>query len=589
MRPFLAELRRRNVDRAAAFYAAAGWLLVQVATQVFPFFEFPNWSVRLVIIAVLVGFPFLLLFAWFYEVTPEGLRLERDVERHESITHHTGRKLDRWIIATLALAVVVLLADRFVLRKDSGSAPADHSIAVLPFVDMSAEKDQEYMSDGLAEELLNLLAKIPALQVTSRTSAFAFKGKSVGAVDIARQLNVAHILEGSVRKAGNKLRITAQLIDTRSDTHLWSETYDRTLDDILAVQDEIAAAVVAQLKLALLKAPTTRKSDPKAFALVLQARQTKRQGTPESAEEAIRLFQQALAIDPACADAWSDIASVYVDQANKGLKPAQESYALARAALDKAVAIAPDLTSPHVHLSRIATDYDHDTPAAIRHLDHALALAPTDPQVIAGVVDILQNLNRHERAIEFDQYLVVHDPLSPSSHGRLAYDLARSARLEEAVAAYRTALRLAPHRIGTHYNIGEILLRLGKTAAALDEMRQEPAENYRLPGIAIAQYALGDRAGSDATLADFVSRFGDEEPLNIALAYAFRRDNDRAFEWLGKAVEKHDVGLVELPGEPTCAAIHDDPRWLPLLRGLGMAPDQLAAIRFEPSLPKPVP
>jgi len=217
------------------------------------------------------------------------------------------------------------------------------------------------------------------------------------------------------------------------------------------------------------------------------------------------------------------------------------------------------------------------------------ALAPTDPQAIAGVVDILQNLNRHDRAIEFDQYLVAHDPLSPSSHGRLAYDLARSARLDEAIAAYRTALRLAPQRIGTHYNIGEILLRQGKAEAALDEMRQEPAENYRLPGIAMAQFALGDRAASDATLADFVARFAADEPLGIASAYAFRHENDLALEWLDKGARQNDVGLVELPNEPTFAGLHDDPRWLLLLRRLGMAPDQLAAIRFEPSLPKAVP
>src|SRR5262245_45890832 len=270
---FFGELKRRNVIRAAVLYAGAAWALAQGIAQLGPSLGMPEWGTRWFIVAACIGFPFWLAFAWFYEFTPEGLKRESEVDRSESITHHTGRKLDFAIIGILALAVVLLLTDRFVMHRGANVPVSAQSIAVLPFVDMSPNKDQEYFSDGIAEELLNLLAKIEQLRVISRSSAFSFKGKDIELPEIAKRLNVAHILEGSVRMAGNQVRITAQLIDARSDRHLWSETYDRPLDNIFAVQDEIAAAVVEQLKVKLLgAAPKAKVTEPKAYALVLQAR-----------------------------------------------------------------------------------------------------------------------------------------------------------------------------------------------------------------------------------------------------------------------------------------------------------------------------
>jgi TolB-like protein/Flp pilus assembly protein TadD len=589
MRSFFVELRRRNVLRAAAFYAAAAWLVVQVATQVFPFFDFPNWSVRLIVVAAIAGFPFSLVFAWFYEITPEGLKRESEIDRSESITHHTGKKLDRLIIATLGLAVVVLLADRFVLHKDTDkTAPVfDQSIAVLPFVDMSADRDQEYMSDGLAEELLDLLAKIPALHVTSRTSAFSFKDKNVDVGEIAKRLNVAHILEGSVRKAGNRLRITVQLIDARTDTHLMSETYDRTLDDIFAVQDEIAAAVVLKLKVALLGAPPkAREANPKAYALVLQARELARQGTGKSHEQALATYEQALAVDPGYAIALVGLAGEHLALANKGLSPTDESYRLAREAINKALAIDPELVQAYTSLSRIASDYDNDLTAAAGHIERALALEPTNIGAISAASSLAQSLGRLDRAIELDQYALAHDPISPARHGSLAYDYARSGRLDEAIASYRMALRLAPGRVGTQYNVGEILLRKGDAAAALVEMEHEPEENWRLMGMAMALHSLGRKAESDAALAELIGKFENDSAYNIAYVLAWRGETDRAFEWLDKAVAYHDTGIVEIPNEPLFTNIENDPRWLPFVRKVGKAPEQLAAIKFDVRAPK---
>ena len=262
---FIEELKRRNVLRVGVAYVIASWLMIQVAETIFPLFGFDEGPARVVVVMLAIGFPLVLIFSWLYELTPEGLKLEREVDRSSSVVHRTGKKLDRAIIVVLALAFGYFAFDKFVLdpARDAEREEAvakqvrsdvlvesygDNSIAVLPFVNMSSDAEQEYFSDGISEELLNLLSNIPKLRVISRSSSFTFKGKDIDIPTIAAQLNVAYVLEGSVRKAGKKVRITAQLIEARSDTHLWSETYDRELANIFAVQDEISAAIVIALK-----------------------------------------------------------------------------------------------------------------------------------------------------------------------------------------------------------------------------------------------------------------------------------------------------------------------------------------------------
>jgi TolB-like protein len=258
MNNFFTELRRRNVFRAAAFYAASAWLLVQVATQVFPFFQIPNWIVRWIVVAAAIGFPFWLLFAWLYKWTSQGLQRETETEAVQPETRQARRNADRWIIAILALAVVLLLTDRFVLHKDanpsadkSTAASSEKSIAVLPFVNMSADKENEFFADGLSEEILNSLARIDGMQVVGRTSSFQFKGKTEDLRAIGEKLGAANVLEGSVRRDGERARITAQLVRASDGIHLWSETYDRTLTDTLAVQVDIAEQVAGVLNVVL--------------------------------------------------------------------------------------------------------------------------------------------------------------------------------------------------------------------------------------------------------------------------------------------------------------------------------------------------
>ena len=323
---FFAELKRRNVYRAAAFYAAASWLLVQIATQVFPFFDIPNWSVRLIVVAAIVGFPFALLFSWFYELTPQGIKRESDIAPDDSIVQVTGKRLDRWIIATLGLAVVLLLADRLVLHKQAdGPAPATvnsaaaisaKSIAVLPFTDLSPAHDQEYFSDGMAEEILDALAQLSDLKVTGRTSSFYFKGKNEDLRTIGKAFGVANILEGSVRKQGEKVRITAQLIQTETGFHLWSESYDGNLTDVFELQERIARAIAEHLKVVLIGDQKTRLAQKgtqstEAHQQYLRGQFFWHQRGYQNLQNAVTAYKAALVADPDYADAWAGLAQAY--------------------------------------------------------------------------------------------------------------------------------------------------------------------------------------------------------------------------------------------------------------------------------------
>src|SRR5436190_734128 len=329
----------------------------------------------------------------------------------------------RWAAVAIGLLVLgaIVAAFMIVSRRPTTSVTAipEKSIAVLPFVDMSAGKDQEYFSDGISEELLNLLAKIPQLQVTARTSSFAFKGKEIGVPEIARTLHVAHVLEGSVRKAGNSVRITAQLIKAGTDTHLWSETYDRKMDDIFKIQDEIAADVVKQLKVTLLSAaPKARATDPEAYALYLQAVQLGRQNTAEAYKQSDALLRKVLAIDPRYAPAWDGLSHNFANEAGQGLLPSKEGYAEAREAATKALAIDPEYPPAHARLGLIAINGDNDLAGAARHFERALALDPADLNVLGNSAALLQSLGRLDEALALDEAVVRRDPVNVTLLGQ---------------------------------------------------------------------------------------------------------------------------------------------------------------------------
>jgi len=499
----------------------------------------------------------------------------------------------RWaevVIGLLVLAAIIGGVFYFARRPASqlASAVAENSIAVLPFVNMSEEKTNEYFSDGISEELLNLLAKIPQLKVAARTSSFSFKGKGVEIPEIARQLHVANVLEGSVRKSGDQLRITAQLIRAVEGYHLWSETYDRKMDDIFKIQDEIAGEVVKELKVKLLgAAPKVRTTDPKAYALYLQARELGRQRTAEAYAKSDALYRQVLEIDPRYAPAWDELARNFYNKASMGLLSNQEGFARAREAAEKALAIDPDYALAHARLGFIAMNADNDLAAAARHYQRALALDPANLDVLRNTTALLNSLGRLDEALALSEAVVRRDPVNVTMVVNLSYEQRIAGRYDAAIASLRTLLNLSPNRGQAHSDLGNALLLKGDATAALAEIEQEKSELWRMIGLPMAYCALGRKAEADAALNALIAKYEKDWSYNIAYVYAFCSDADKSFEWLDKAVAYQDAGLSEIVTENLFDKIHSDPRWLPFLRKIGKAPDQLAKIEFKvPPLPQ---
>jgi TolB-like protein/Tfp pilus assembly protein PilF len=573
-------LRRRKVVQWGVVYVAAAWGFLQGLEYLSDTYDWPRQIQQLTTLALVIGLPIVLVLAWY----------------------HGDRGQQRITTPEFAILTLLLLLGggafwyyqrtsetATVSSPSAPSSPAfatDASIAVLPFVNMSPEKDQEYFADGISEELLNLLAQVPELRVIARTSSFSFKGKDVEIAEIARRLNVANVLEGSVRKSGDKIRITAQLVRASDSSHLWSQTYDRQMTDVFAVQDEIAAAVVEQLKIKLLgAAPTAKTTDAKAYALFLQARIIARQYNSRALDQAISLYKQALALDPTYPAAWVGLADTYAGEVYGNLRPADSGFQLARSAIERALALDPEYAPAQALLGWIGAFYDRDLPEAARRLEYALTLEPANPYVIGLAAEVARRLMRLDKAIAISEYGVTRDPVNVDSHFNLGLAYRYAGQLDKALAEFRVALGLSPNYIYGHTAIGEVLLTKGDVKAALTEMQQESDELSRLYGMALAYFASGQRAASDGQLAELIKKYGDTGPSYVATIFAYRGEADRAFAWLDKAAQHHDPSFGAIINDRLVDGIRQDPRWLPFLRKLGMAPEQLAAIKFDVTLP----
>ena len=466
----------------------------------------------------------------------------------------------------------------------ASAPPADQlaSIAVLPFVNRSASADDEYFSDGLADELINVLAKIRGLRVAARTSAFHFKGKDTTIAEIGQALNVTTVLEGSVRKAGQRVRISVQLVKVTDGYHLWSETYDRTLEDIFAVQDDIAQSVVKELRTTLLgeeadsgasgrvkaevsRAARGRATDLEVNRLYLQARHFLDRDTPDDLSKAIEYLEDALGRDPEFALAWSLLGAAHTREADKGLVAATVGYGRAREAVERALALDPDLAEGHAHMAWIQKNYDWDWAGAQSSFARALELAPHNAIALRRAGTLAWTLGRMEEGFALTRRALEQDPLSAHAYNNLGEAFHDANRLAESEAAFRKALELAPQKAAAHAGLAMTLLERSRRDEALTEATREQDEASRLWALAIIHHALNHASKSDAALRELIENHAETMAFLVAEAYGGRGDINAAFEWLEKAHAQRDGGLVGLKMNPHLRCLHHDSRWGVLL------------------------
>jgi serine/threonine protein kinase/tetratricopeptide (TPR) repeat protein len=503
-------------------------------------------------------------------------RLKRD---SSTSLQNRPSSMQKWIWIPLALIVIagifgLIRGKSKTLSIDSVSQQSlppkkeKPSIAVLPFVNMSSDKEQEYFSDGLAEQLLNDLARTPGLRVIARTSSFQFKGKNEDLRVIGQKLDVANILEGSVRREGNKVRITAQLIQTSDGSHLWSDSYDRELNDVFAVQDDIARSVAGALKVTLLgeKKSPAKTQNPEAYTAYLQGRYFYERSTKDDLQAAIGFYDQSLRHDPGYVLAWVGLAGAHLRQAAIGHISMVEGSKQARNEIEKALQLDPDLAEAHTLLGLIKLSFDWDWAGARASFQHALELEPGNTKVIRGNANLAAVFGQFDKAIELCQKAVELDPLSMSSYSNLGLSNYYAGNLKEAESAWRKVIKLNPEFPTTHYRLGLIYLAQSNPQAALTEMERETEPLWQGLGFALAYHTAGKKKEADTALAKFIEKHRDEAAFQAAEIYAYRGETDKVFEWLERAYQQRDSGLTEIKGDPLLRNIEKDPRYTAFLK-----------------------
>jgi adenylate cyclase len=605
---FFDELKRRNVIRAAGLYLVGAWLLTQVASTVLPMFGAPDWLPRSIVVLLAIGFIPALIFSWVFELTPQGLKRDEDVPPEQSIAPKTGRRMDRMIIVVLLLAVGYFAVDKFVLNprrerspaklpsSESNAAPNEKSVAVLAFANLSDDKGSEYFSDGISEELLTVLQKIPGLHVAARTSAFSFKGKNPTAQEIGQKLGVAHLVEGSVRKAGDVVRIAARLTQANTGEEQWSENYTRNLKDVFAVQTELAQTIVEQLRgqLTIGAANSTTKAEIQAEVRAAEKGGTKNVEAHESylqgrffinrhsekeTDQARVAYERAVELDPKFALAWAGLAQTHVWDCNYATEGGQKSFnahlAAAREAVGRALALEPDLPDALFPRAMIETNFDYNWKGAAETLRKALALAPQDPALLMEAGNLAGARGEKTQSLEFNRRAVALDPVNAQARAFLAASLSVSGPQEEARAEYGRMIELNPSAPNSHAGVGLTYLLEGKFEEAAVAAQKDAADWARLLIVSCARWAQRKIPESDAALAELIAIASETGAYQIAEVYGYRNDKDHAFEWLERARRQHDAGLPGLRADTLLSRLHDDARWDAFLRTMGLADEQL--------------
>jgi TolB-like protein/DNA-binding winged helix-turn-helix (wHTH) protein/Tfp pilus assembly protein PilF len=479
------------------------------------------------------------------------------------------------IIQVLAVIAAAGLAGYLWFARNRPNIPSTNgtSIAVLPFVDLSTRKDQEYFSDGFAEQLINDLAQVSGLKVVGRSSSFQFRGKDVDLRDVGRKLGVANVLEGSVRREGNHVRVTAELVKTDDGFQLWSQTYDREINDILAVQDEIALAAAGALQLKLLGSggqpvsSTVRSENPEAYQAYLQGKYFAARGQDkEDINKALSYIEQAIQLDPNYAAAWAQRSQVLETMAGYSFIESSQGFRRARESAEKAISLDPDLAAGYLRLATIQMNHDWDWDGAEVSLRKAAMLEPGSADVIHGQAYLARRLGRMDEAIELYKLAVKLDPLRADFQLRLGYELFDQGRYDEALAALQKAEELNPQLSSLYMTRGKIFFSEGRKEEALAEMEKEKRDGERWTGEALAYYALGRTEDSNRALKQLIATHQNDSAFQIGEIYAYRGEVDKAFEWLERAYRQRDPGTPEMKTSPLMKSLLPDPRRAELLK-----------------------
>jgi TolB-like protein/Flp pilus assembly protein TadD len=601
---FIAELKRRNVIRMAGLYLVGAWLIVQVAGTILPMFGAPEWIARSIVVLLAIGFVPALVFAWVFELTPQGLKRDAEVDPADSIAPQTAQRLNRMILAVLSIALVYFAVDKFVLApqrevalqmaadraadarvatqeaaKAVAAIPAK-SIAVLPLDNASGDKDQLYFSDGLSEDLISALSQFDGLKVISRNSAFQFRDSKDDAKTIGAKLGVAHLLEGSVRRLGDNVRITAQLVKAADGSILWSQRYDRPFKDLFALQDEITNAVAGALKAQWLagvdvasQSDRPPSGDLKAYTAYLQGKFYDARGSEADARKAIDAYTTATRLDPLYAQAFAKLSRKWTNLAAAFLAglPAQQAYAQARATADTALALAPDLAAAYDARGYLLSTSDFDWTGAEAELRRAVQLAPNDGRVKFSLANLLATLGHADLAVDLNRQALATDPINAGWYYWLAVHLIPLGRLDEAEQAIAKSIELQPEAATWYALLAIIEIQRGDANAALAAARQEPeAGGWREIALALALQIGSDRVAANAALKALIDTQASEAAYQIAQVYALRKEPDSMFEWLDRTWVNRDPGVAYLLFDPIVLRYRDDPRFAAYCKKVGL-------------------
>lgn len=589
---FFGELKRRNVYKVGIAYVVAGWALSQGIAQVFPVFDVPNWAIRFIVVLIIVGLPVALVLAWMFELTPEGIKR---TETADAMPATARKKKSAWIYVVVIgglTSIGLFFLGRYTAQSREDRPPpataaslSQKSIAVLPFVDFSQAHDQEYFCDGISEEILDALAKIEGLRVVARTSSFSFKGKNADVAEIAQKLNVQNVLEGSLRREGNRIRITAQLVNAADGSHLWSETYERELQGVFALQDEITRSIVDALKIKLAVAPPARpQQNTEAYDLYLQGLYLSNKSDEESLRKSLTLFQRALDIDPNFARAWTGVAKAWYWLADAYVTPMEALPKVKEAAL-RALVLDDDNAEAHCYLAETKLILDRDPSAEEAELKRALEIDPNSGPAHLSMALLKTGQGDFEGGVREIQEAERGDPLAPVVRSFAVSIYLAADRVDDAIAAGKRALQIDPNYVYFDPALADAYREKGDFDKAI-ALYEKAQRTTHLPsaGLAVTYAKMGRREDAQRILDELVEKSRQQyiKADSIAAVYSALGEKDEAFSWLERAFNEHSAPLYGIGPDPAFRPLRSDPRFTQLLLRMGFDPIKVLGSQNNP-------